>query len=57
LQTWKPTVDSKIIDTSFPTYEAYMESLDEDKKVETKMLETHWPPKPEEVGELKLERW
>lgn len=34
-----------------------MESLNEDKKVETKMLETHWPPKPEEVGALRLERW
>ena len=34
-----------------------MESLSEDKKAETKMLDTHWPPKADEVSELRLERW
>jgi multisite-specific tRNA:(cytosine-C5)-methyltransferase len=56
LHTWKPTVN-KAIDTSFTTYEAFMESLPEEKMGETKMLESHWPPATEEVEELHLERW
>jgi multisite-specific tRNA:(cytosine-C5)-methyltransferase len=56
LHTWKPTVD-KVIDTSFVTYEAFIESLSDEKKVETKMLESHWPPTKEETERLRLERW
>jgi multisite-specific tRNA:(cytosine-C5)-methyltransferase len=56
LYTWKPTVD-KAIHTFFATYEAFMESLSEEQKVETKMLRSHWPPTKEDVVELRLERW
>lgn len=56
LKTWKPSVD-KVIDTSFATYQAFVDNLSEDKKAETKMVETHWPPGEDEVDALKLERW
>jgi multisite-specific tRNA:(cytosine-C5)-methyltransferase len=56
LHTWKPTVD-KFIDTSFATYEAFIGSLSEERKAETKMLENHWPPTKEEAESLRLERW
>jgi hypothetical protein len=34
-----------------------MDSLSEEKKVETKMFESHWPPIKEEAQKLQLERW
>jgi multisite-specific tRNA:(cytosine-C5)-methyltransferase len=56
LYTWKPTVD-KVIDTSFVTYEAFMKSLPEEKRLETKMLKSHWPPTNDEAEKFLLERW
>ena len=56
LYTWKPTVD-KAIHTFFATYEAFMECLSEEKKMETKMFKSHWPPTKEEVEKLQLEKW
>ena len=56
LHTWKPSVD-KAIDTSFATYGSFMDHLSDEKKGESKMLESHWPPAKKEAEELHLERW
>jgi hypothetical protein len=52
--TWSPTV-GRSIDTSHASWEAYMATVPEDKRVESKMLETHWPPSNADA--LHLERW
>lgn len=56
LHTWKPSVDKKV-DTSFATYGSFMENLSDEKKGESKMLESHWPPAKKEAERLHLERW
>jgi len=50
---WKPPVDKEL--NFFDSYEAYMESLPEERRRTTKMAKTHWPP--ENVDELHLDRW
>ncbi|KAF8551427.1 S-adenosyl-L-methionine-dependent methyltransferase [Imleria badia] len=50
---WLPTV-GRSIDTSHPSWEAYIETVPEDKRAESKMFETHWPPS--NAGALHLER-
>jgi multisite-specific tRNA:(cytosine-C5)-methyltransferase len=47
----------KAIDTSFATYGSFMDNLSDEKKGESKMLESHWPPAKKEAEELHLERW
>jgi multisite-specific tRNA:(cytosine-C5)-methyltransferase len=54
LHTWKPSVD-KAIDTSFASYRSFMDNLPDEKRGDSKMLESHWPPDKE--AELHLERW
>ncbi|KAG9311645.1 S-adenosyl-L-methionine-dependent methyltransferase [Chiua virens] len=54
ITNWSPTV-GRSIDTSYPSWAAYIESIPEDKRSESKMLETHWPPS--NAGTLNLERW
>lgn len=56
VKSWTPPV-GKNTDTSFETYDAFMDSLSEEKKVETKMVRSHWPPGADEVESLRLERW
>lgn len=51
---WSPTV-GRVIDTSHSSWAAYIETIPEDKRAESKMFETHWPPS--NVGTLNLERW
>lgn len=51
---WLPTVD-RSIDTSHPSWAEFIETIPEDKRAESKMLKTHWPPS--NVGALNLERW
>ena len=51
---WSPTV-GRLIDTSHPSCAAYMETIPENERAESKMLETHWPPS--NAGTLNLERW
>ncbi|KAI6165913.1 S-adenosyl-L-methionine-dependent methyltransferase [Pisolithus thermaeus] len=53
LTTWSPTVD-RTINTSFDSYDAYIQSLPEDKRSDVKLTETHWPPGNAET--LHLER-
>ncbi|OBZ66691.1 Multisite-specific tRNA:(cytosine-C(5))-methyltransferase trm4b [Grifola frondosa] len=53
--SWKPTVD-RSINTEFPTYDDYIESLPESKRAESKMSESHWPPTPSEAESLNLSR-
>ena len=55
VKRWTPPV-GKNADTSFKTYNAFMDSLPEEKK-ETKMVRSHWPPGAEEAEDFKLERW
>ncbi|OSX63847.1 hypothetical protein POSPLADRAFT_1138690 [Postia placenta MAD-698-R-SB12] len=55
LTTWTPTVDRNIT-TDFVTYDDYVKSLPEDKRAESKMLESHWPPSASEVDSLNLTR-
>ncbi|KZT07398.1 cytosine-5--methyltransferase [Laetiporus sulphureus 93-53] len=55
LTTWTPTVD-RAITTEFATYDAYIQSLPEDKRSESKMFETHWSPPAGEVERLNLTR-
>ena len=56
IKTWRPTVD-RSINADFATYEEYMQSLPEEKRAESKMLPTHWPPSIEEAERLNLTRW
>lgn len=53
LTTWSPTVD-RAVNTSFNSYDAYIQSLPEDKRSDVKLMETHWPPGNAET--LHLER-
>ncbi|KZT72023.1 S-adenosyl-L-methionine-dependent methyltransferase [Daedalea quercina L-15889] len=53
--SWVPTVDRNIT-TDFLTYEDYWNSLSEEKRQQSKMLESHWPPMPEEAQSLNLTR-
>ncbi|PCH44057.1 S-adenosyl-L-methionine-dependent methyltransferase [Wolfiporia cocos MD-104 SS10] len=55
IKTWRPTVD-RSISTSFPTYAEYIQSLPEDQRADSKMLESHWPPPAEEAESLNLTR-
>ena len=50
---WKPPVDKE--PNFFGSYEGYLGSLTEERRKETKMVETHWPP--DNVDELHLDRW
>ena len=54
ITNWSPTV-GRLIDTSYSSWEAYIETVPQDKRAESKMLETHWPPS--NAGALNLERW
>jgi len=54
LATWTPTIDRNV-NTCFGSYDAYILSLPEDKRADTKLLETHWPPS--NIDTLHLERW
>ncbi|OCH92740.1 S-adenosyl-L-methionine-dependent methyltransferase [Obba rivulosa] len=55
LTTWKPTVD-RSINTDFATYDEYLQSLPEEKRGDTKMLPSHWPPSADVVEKLNLPR-
>ncbi|KAJ8489873.1 hypothetical protein ONZ51_g2668 [Trametes cubensis] len=55
LTSWKPTV-SKEINTTFATYQDYIQSLDETQRGSSKMLESHWPPSADEAEKLHLTR-
>ncbi|KAI1792405.1 S-adenosyl-L-methionine-dependent methyltransferase [Ganoderma leucocontextum] len=55
LTSWRPTV-SREVNTEFATYEDYVQSLDESQRASSKMLESHWPPSPEEAESLGLTR-
>ena len=54
--SWIPTVDRNVT-TDFPTYQSYWDSLSEEKRQQSKMLQSHWPPTPEEAEKLNLTRW
>lgn len=56
LHSWVPTVE-KEVNISFSTYEAFIDSLLPDKKTETKMTESHWPPTNDEAKKIHLDRW
>ncbi|KAH7882343.1 S-adenosyl-L-methionine-dependent methyltransferase [Phlebopus sp. FC_14] len=43
ITTWTPTVD-RSIKTCFSTWDAYIETIPEDKRADSKLMETHWPP-------------
>ncbi|CAE6527541.1 unnamed protein product [Rhizoctonia solani] len=53
LSTWRPAVNREM-DTSFSSYADFIESLPENKRSETKIQATHWPPP--DVEQLNLER-
>jgi len=53
MTNWKPPVDKEL--NLFDSYEGYLESLSEEKRKTTKMVESQWPP--DNVGELHLDRW
>ncbi|KAG6379756.1 S-adenosyl-L-methionine-dependent methyltransferase [Boletus reticuloceps] len=53
ITNWSPTV-GRSIDTSHPSWAAYIETVPEDNRAESKMLETHWPPSNADT--LNLER-
>ncbi|CDO68595.1 hypothetical protein BN946_scf184996.g26 [Trametes cinnabarina] len=55
MTSWKPSVN-KEINTEFATYQDYIQSLDEAQRGNSKMLESHWPPTPEEAEKLGLTR-
>ncbi|CAE6469303.1 unnamed protein product [Rhizoctonia solani] len=53
LATWRPAVN-RDMDTSFSSHADFVQSLPENKRSETKLQATHWPP--EDAGRLNLER-
>ncbi|EUC55359.1 tRNA (cytosine-5)-methyltransferase, partial [Rhizoctonia solani AG-3 Rhs1AP] len=53
LPTWRPAVNREM-DTSFSSHADFIDSLPENKRSETKMQATHWPPA--DVEQLNLER-
>ncbi|CCM06140.1 uncharacterized protein FIBRA_08390 [Fibroporia radiculosa] len=55
ITSWIPTVD-RAIKTDFATFADYLQSLPEDKRAESKMIESHWPPPANEVDNLNLTR-
>ncbi|KAH9931944.1 cytosine-5--methyltransferase [Fomitopsis serialis] len=55
MTTWIPTVDRNIT-TDFLTYKDYWDSLSDEKRKQSKMLESHWPPTSEETEKLNLPR-
>ena len=56
LSSWQPAVD-RSVDVSFAAYGDYIESLPENKRAESKMVASHWPPTPAEAEELRLNLW
>ncbi|EMD37062.1 hypothetical protein CERSUDRAFT_50963, partial [Gelatoporia subvermispora B] len=55
LTTWKPTVD-RSINTEFATHEEYLQSLPEEKRADSKLLPSHWPPSADDAAKLNLPR-
>ncbi|KAH7924716.1 S-adenosyl-L-methionine-dependent methyltransferase [Leucogyrophana mollusca] len=43
ITTWIPTVD-RSINTTFSSWDTFAQSLPESKRLESKMVESHWPP-------------
>lgn len=56
IKTWTPSVD-RSVDLSFQTFQDYIQSLPENKRADSKLVESHWPPTPEEAEELRLNLW
>lgn len=56
MTSWRPSV-SREVNTDFATYADYIQSLDEEQRSSTKMVETQWPPSAEEAEGLRLTRW
>ena len=56
LKTWTPAVD-RAVDMRFATYQDYIQSLPENKRADSKMLVSHWPPAPAEAESLRLNLW
>ena len=56
LTTWTPSVDRSVV-TDFTSYHDFIQSLPEDKRAETKLTETHWPPSHEDAERLRITRW
>ena len=56
ITVWRPTV-SRDVDTTFATYEEFINSLSrgEPGNAESKMTKGHWPPT--DAKELGLNRW
>ncbi|OJT02133.1 Multisite-specific tRNA:(cytosine-C(5))-methyltransferase trm4b [Trametes pubescens] len=55
MTSWRPSV-SREVNTDFATYADYIQSLDEEQRNSTKMVETQWPPSAEEAEGLHLTR-
>ncbi|KIK97617.1 hypothetical protein PAXRUDRAFT_824777 [Paxillus rubicundulus Ve08.2h10] len=53
ITTWTPTVH-RSIDTSYTSWNTFIETIPEEKRAESKMFETHWPPSNSDS--LNLER-
>ncbi|KAL4073670.1 S-adenosyl-L-methionine-dependent methyltransferase [Scleroderma citrinum] len=51
LITWSPTIDRNV-NTSFSSYDAYIQSLPVGKRGDSKLIETHWPPNNAEALHL-----
>lgn len=56
MTSWRPSV-SREVNTDFATYADYIQSLDEEQRSSTKMVETQWPPSAAEAEGLNLTRW
>ena len=56
IKTWTPAVD-RSVDMKFATHQAYIESLPENKRADSKLVESHWPPTPADADALHLEYW
>ncbi|KAK7683830.1 hypothetical protein QCA50_013206 [Cerrena zonata] len=55
LTTWTPSVDRSVV-TDFTTYHDFIQSLPEEKRADTKLVESQWPPSAEDAERLHITR-
>ncbi len=56
ITSWIPTADRSVV-LDFPTFDDYIKTIPTNKRGESKMVESQWPPSPSEADELHLTRW
>ncbi|KAI0088251.1 cytosine-5--methyltransferase [Irpex rosettiformis] len=55
MTTWTPSVDRSVV-VDYSTYHDFIQSLPESKRADSKLLQSYWPPPPDEAESLRLTR-